>query len=371
MALTKVIQSMIDGFEARTSVQLNTGPDPTYPGAYGPDPSQQGLQFWANDTAGNRKVFASIQTEIQDATAGAVEGRLHFLVNDGNFLQVIGTVNRDGSWILGPGSGSYIMQICGEQNIGFGVPTPPVAVFGERVSAIDPDYEDCRALAIRNTKITDLTSLAYRAGMGFSILNSTGKERPTGHLRFQYSDRTANTEDSYMYPTTLVNGVQIDGPYFHNDGIGFELNGGALLAANTLDDYEEGTWIPAFGGSTSNPSQTIVQALGRYTKIGRLVTFYGVIQQSAFTGGSGDLRLTGLPFTSENFSFGGQLVFGFQSVFAAAPRAGITNNNTFFELYKSDNASFITGSVYPAVVVGDVNNVGGYINFSGFYYAAS
>ena len=298
MALTKVIQSMIAGFEARTKAQLLTGPDPTYPGAYGPDPSQQGLQFWANDTANNRKVFASIQTEIQADTAGAVEGRLHFLVNDGNFLQVIGTVSRDGSWILGPGSGSYIMQICGEQDIGFGVPTPPAPVFGERVSAIDPDYEDCRVLAIRNTKIADLTSLAYRAGMGFSILNSAGKERPTGHLRFQYSDRTANTEDSYMYPTTLVNGVQVEGPYFHDGGIGFQLQGGALIPANRMGAYEEGTWTPVFQGASGSITGTYTVAPnGTYIVIGSLlyVSFHGYM---ALPSGypTGQIQVTGLPF---------------------------------------------------------------------------
>ena len=364
MSLTKVIQSMIDGFEARTSVQLNTGPDPTYPGAYGPDPSQQGLQFWANDTAGNRKVFASIQTEIQDATAGAVEGRLHFLVNDGNFLQVIGTVNRDGSWILGPGSGSYIMQICGEQNIGFGVPTPPVAVFGERVSAIDPDYDDCRALAVRNTKIANLTSLAYRAGMGFSILNSAGKERPTGHLRFQYSDRTANTEDSYMYPTTLVNGVQIDGPYFHNDGIGFELNGGALLQANTISDYEEGSWTPALSGATFTTTSA-----GRYVKVGRLVTVWGYVS-ATYSAATGLFFINNLPFTV----FNDASVRGGAGNVSCALGVTFTNYVTLEPINNTVNAFFEDNK--SGATRSDMNSTnfaaGGFeIRFTSTYYTAS
>lgn len=295
MSLTKVTQEMIDGFDSRTYAQLTTGTDPVYPGAYGPNPSKQGLQFWALNSAGDRKVFAGIIAETQVATAGAEAGRLHFLVNDGDFLQPIGTVDRDGSWILGPGSAAWVAQICGSQTMG-GVP-PAGAVFGERVSCADPDYDDCRVLAVRNTKIGDLTTLDYKVGMGFSILNTAGKERPTGHLRFQYSDRTANNECSYMYPTTLVNGVQIDGPYFHNNGIGFGLTSGALLDANTLGDYEQGTWTPVFSGDAGAIAGTwTVAPNGTYTRIGNLlfVSFYGYM---AIPSGypTGQVRVGGLP----------------------------------------------------------------------------
>ncbi len=43
--------------------------------------------------------------------------------------------------------------------------------------------------------------------------------------------------------------------------------------ANTLDDYEEGIWTPAlnFGGAATGITYA-ASTLGRYTKIGRLVT---------------------------------------------------------------------------------------------------
>lgn len=335
MALTRVIQEMIQGFDARTYNELTTGPDPTYPGAYGPNPSKQGLQFYANDSAGERKVFAAIETEIQDDTAGAVAGRLHFLTNDGNFLQVVGTVNRDGSWIMGPGAPSYIMQICGEQTVNNVV--GPGAVFGERLSVEDPDYDDVRAFAVRNLKIADLTDLGYRVGMGFSILNSAGKERPTGHLRFQYSDRTANNEDSYTYFTTLRNGYQIDGPAisdgniyplatpgFPNTGDGYADLGkstsrwrnlyikdnqyieGAIYfgpsgtPGNGLSDYEEGTWTPTILGASGNPTVTYLQQIGNYTKIGRQVTVNCLLQATVTGSGAGELQIGGLPFVAAN-----------------------------------------------------------------------
>ena len=83
------------------------------------------------------------------------------------------------------------------------------------------------------------------------------------------------------------------------------LSGGVRLGgtgtANELDDYEEGTWTPAYitsGGSL--PSITYNTQQGSYVKIGRLVvaTFsIGTNGVSTIGGASGDLILGGLPFT--------------------------------------------------------------------------
>lgn len=68
--------------------------------------------------------------------------------------------------------------------------------------------------------------------------------------------------------------------------------------ANTLDDYEEGTWTPGFSatGSTFNYGTQI----GLYTKIGRLVTvsFRLTLQGSGNTLAANPLSITGLPFAA-------------------------------------------------------------------------
>ena len=79
------------------------------------------------------------------------------------------------------------------------------------------------------------------------------------------------------------------------------LSGGVYLggagAANHLDDYEEGTWTPFWGGSVSDPSQSYTLQSGRYTKIGRMVyVSFIVISSGTPSGGSGDLLIAGLPF---------------------------------------------------------------------------
>ncbi|HEY8949998.1 MAG TPA: hypothetical protein VIM56_14025 [Rhizomicrobium sp.] len=71
--------------------------------------------------------------------------------------------------------------------------------------------------------------------------------------------------------------------------------------ANTLDDYEEGTFTPTLVGSTTAGSHTYSHQTGFYTKIGRLVTFSAYIALSAKDAAmAGNLSINGLPFTMAN-----------------------------------------------------------------------
>jgi hypothetical protein len=74
-------------------------------------------------------------------------------------------------------------------------------------------------------------------------------------------------------------------------GITFPATQSASSNANTLDDYEEGTWTPVWNGGTSSPSRC------RYTKIGRLVTLQGTVDLGTNVNG-GFFQLSGLPFGS-------------------------------------------------------------------------
>jgi len=81
-----------------------------------------------------------------------------------------------------------------------------------------------------------------------------------------------------------------------SEGIDF---GAAGSSANTLDDYEEGTWTPAInqGGSTLG----IIANSAIYTKVGRFVHIQVYATSLASTTSSG-FRISGLPFT--NLSYG-------------------------------------------------------------------
>jgi hypothetical protein len=81
-------------------------------------------------------------------------------------------------------------------------------------------------------------------------------------------------------------------------GISFPATQSASSDANTLDDYEEGTWTPAvtFGGGSTGI--TYGSRTGKYTKIGNMVYagfFLGLTSKGSSTGSA---VITGLPITS-------------------------------------------------------------------------
>lgn len=75
--------------------------------------------------------------------------------------------------------------------------------------------------------------------------------------------------------------------------IAFPATQNPSAGANTLDDYEEGSWTPA------NPNITFTTAVGRYIKIGRLViAAFSIVFPATADGNSA--QMTGLPFASHN-----------------------------------------------------------------------
>ena len=70
--------------------------------------------------------------------------------------------------------------------------------------------------------------------------------------------------------------------------------------ANTLDDYEEGTFTPFLGGNTSESGQVYSVQSGVYIKIGRVVTCWFAMTLSTLGTITGGLRVKGFPFTSDN-----------------------------------------------------------------------
>ena len=87
---------------------------------------------------------------------------------------------------------------------------------------------------------------------------------------------------------------------------------GVYDAAKTLDDYEEGTWAPAYTGTTGG-AVTYGTQTGSYTKVGNLVTVIGELRAKRNTL-SGNVEITGLPFT--NSGNGAGLSISFASAFA-------------------------------------------------------
>jgi len=97
-----------------------------------------------------------------------------------------------------------------------------------------------------------------------------------------------------------VNAIEVGlltGPLTIAGQIKFPATQAPSADANTLDDYEEGTWSPALA-SSGGGSGTYLTQLGYYVKIGQFVWVSARISltsKAGFTAGS--VSLTGLPFT--------------------------------------------------------------------------
>lgn len=116
------------------------------------------------------------------------------------------------------------------------------------------------------------------------------------------------------------------------------INGDATLSGNTV--VQSGTWTPVLTFATpGNLSVVYTIQVGFYYAIGNLVFLQFGIVTSTFTHttASGDMNITGLPFTSKNGTN--------QSSYGPLSWRGITKNNyTQWSAVLASNAALITAT---------------------------
>lgn len=88
------------------------------------------------------------------------------------------------------------------------------------------------------------------------------------------------------------------------EGITFPATQSASSNANTLDDYEEGTWTPVIDSDTVGSGRVTTINSANYTKIGNTVFVQCYISLATLgTGGANALVLTGFPFVAIGSSY--------------------------------------------------------------------
>ena len=154
------------------------------------------------------------------------------------------------------------------------------------------------------------------------------------------------------------------------NGIVFPATQVASSNVNTLDDYEEGTFTPVVAFATPGDSSfTYATALGIYTKIGREVHVRVVLNftTNAYTTGSGNMSISGLPFTP---AFAVPLAMGYTdkvtipaSTQQLAPMVTTSSTIIIWGIRTTTAAaSPLTAAAFPA----STSNIGLYMN--GSYY---
>ncbi|MCW5697243.1 MAG: hypothetical protein KIS96_11005 [Bauldia sp.] len=133
----------------------------------------------------------------------------------------------------------------------------------------------------------------------------------------------------------------------------------ASTDANTLDDYEEGTWTPTYVATTIDfDSVTHSTQVGRYTKIGhRVIGSLRLRTNAAVIGsGSGNLAVAGLPFTPSTEE---PIWVGYGGQFASNnPIMGrVFNTSTrLFPAYKSSIGASTAGMMASDLATGSDAN---------------
>lgn len=125
---------------------------------------------------------------------------------------------------------------------------------------------------------------------------------------------TTPTLNSYTYAGLITNGSGVittsgslpltggtlTGLLTTNGQIQFPATQNPSADANTLDDYEEGTFTPYIFGTTTAGTGTYSFQEGHYTKIGNVVNFRIKVQVDSHNG-TGNLLCGGLPFLNAQF----------------------------------------------------------------------
>jgi hypothetical protein len=118
---------------------------------------------------------------------------------------------------------------------------------------------------------------------------------PDANFTIARTDAAQTFTGGQTFATTISVGGAT--PSASGAGITFPATQSASSNANTLDDYEEGTWTVGLTAGTSG-TITAFSASGSYTKIGRQVTVSGFITIASVSSPVGLLRMTGLPFAN-------------------------------------------------------------------------
>lgn len=156
-------------------------------------------------------------------------------------------------------------------------------------------------LGIQLEQLGSSSDVIFRTGNTSGNFWDYQMNKPAGGntLQIDYNDVaviTFDTDRTIKISKTL--GVGDTDGAATGAGITFPASTSNSSDLNTLDDYEEGTFTPNF--SASSGSITITTQVGKYTKIGNVVTCTFWLQFSASTLSGSSVSMTGLPFAKES-----------------------------------------------------------------------
>jgi hypothetical protein len=149
-------------------------------------------------------------------------------------------------------------------------------------------------------------SFVYGSGAKIQLQTPTASANwylETSGLNLAVSSAQSGQFNIFNGSAATTFGVGGATPSTSGSGITFPATQSASSNANTLDDYEEGTWSPVIDSENAGTSRVTAVNSANYTKVGNLVTFNAYCTITTIgSGGSGPWWIKGLPFTSKSDS---------------------------------------------------------------------
>jgi hypothetical protein len=230
-----------------------------------------------------------------------------------------------------------------------------------------------------NIELNWATGSTHKVGSTFSTSFFTGMRvdadtRNTDIVSFDASGignvriRTGTTETTRLNvdPTgnvTVSTGNLVIGT--SGKGIDFAATPGTGTS-ELLADYEEGTWTPIFGGSTSESGQTYDIQTGRYIKVGKYVFASFDLRLTALGTITGNVQIKGLPYTQVNgFAAGCGMIQGFSAMTTSYFNLLLTagSNSTVCDLWGQAGAGTSVSGTLAQADLSNTTRINGAITF--------
>ena len=198
------------------------------------------------------------------------------------------------TWQLNGNGSTFGLENVTGNTVPFQISTTGAATFAGAITGTNTGFNSLAGeLAIATTK------KLYLDGGGDTYIQESSANVLDFYAGAVRSLQLTATTATFAGAVSVATGAAVGGATAGAGGLAFPATAVAVANANTLDDYEEGTWTPTLAPATSGTITVASPNLCGYTKIGRVVTVNGLIEASAVSSPVGaTVSMGSLPFQS-------------------------------------------------------------------------
>jgi hypothetical protein len=268
-------------------------------------------------------------------------------------------------------NGTLALLVNASQQVGLGTSSPntnaKIQINGGAIASYWTNGTDGSQIYIGSTGFDNSSYYNSAPGIG-SVLDTNTST--AGALALYVYTGAANSRTRALNLNANGN-VALLGATVSTSGTGitFPATQSASSEANTLDDYEEGTFTPTLSTSSGSPTYTF--RTGQYTKVGRIVTVGGIIGVSNSTSLTGVIQIT-LPFQATSQADGIACGIGADASGFSWPVAAGGGNTYYATWVTSQGLSYMNMTTLNGVINYNSTGVGAswYMRYSATYQAS-